>query len=61
MPVTLATWESLEQLRQQFPRAPAWGQAASKEGESVMQRKPPRSKPSLAQRGPEDKLGPANV
>jgi hypothetical protein len=35
MPVTLATWESLEQLRQQFPRVPAWGQAASEEGESV--------------------------
>ena len=28
MHVTLATWESLEQPRQQFSRAPAWGQAA---------------------------------
>ena len=35
MPVTLAIWESLEQLRQQFPCALAWGQAASEEGESV--------------------------
>jgi hypothetical protein len=29
MPVTLATWEQLDQLRQQFPRAPAWGHAGS--------------------------------
>ena len=27
----LATWEDKESLRQQFPRAPAWGQAVSKE------------------------------
>ena len=35
MPVSLATWESLEQLRQQFPRAPAWGQAAVQERGNV--------------------------
>lgn len=29
MPVSLATWEDLETLRQQFPRAPAWGHAGS--------------------------------
>jgi hypothetical protein len=29
MPTTLATWEDEESLRQQFPRAPAWGQAGS--------------------------------
>lgn len=29
MPVSLATWEQLDQLRQQFPRAPAWGHAGS--------------------------------
>lgn len=26
------TWEDLESLRQQFPRAAAWGQAATKQG-----------------------------
>ena len=29
MPASLATWENLEQLRQQFPFAPAWGHAGS--------------------------------
>jgi hypothetical protein len=29
MPASLATWENLEQLKQQFPRAPAWGHAGS--------------------------------
>ena len=28
----LATWEDKEMLKQMFPRAPAWGQAASKKG-----------------------------
>ena len=28
----LATWEDKETLKQLFPRAPAWGQAASKKG-----------------------------
>uniref|UniRef100_A0A8R7UV01 Chromo domain-containing protein n=1 Tax=Triticum urartu TaxID=4572 RepID=A0A8R7UV01_TRIUA len=31
----LATWEDLETLKQMFPRAPAWGQAASQQGEIV--------------------------
>jgi hypothetical protein len=31
MPKSLATWESLQQLRQQFPYAPAWGHAGSQE------------------------------
>jgi hypothetical protein len=35
MPVSLATWKSLELLRQQFPRAPAWGQAAVQAGGTV--------------------------
>lgn len=26
-PDSLATWEDLEELKQRFPRAPAWGQA----------------------------------
>ena len=32
VPVELATWEDTEALRQRFPAAPAWGQAASQEG-----------------------------
>jgi hypothetical protein len=35
MPATLATWEDEEPLRQQFPRAPAWGQAVSQGGKDV--------------------------
>jgi hypothetical protein len=30
LPDALSTWEDEEQLRQQFPRAPAWGQAGSR-------------------------------
>lgn len=35
VPETEATWEDLDSLRQEFPRAPAWGQAASEEGGGV--------------------------
>ena len=31
-PGEMATWEDKVTLRQKFPRAPAWGQAASKAG-----------------------------
>jgi hypothetical protein len=32
LPSSLATWEDYEALRQEFPRAAAWGQAAFQEG-----------------------------
>ena len=35
LPNTLSTWEDEESLHQQFPRAPAWGQAGSKGGRDV--------------------------
>jgi hypothetical protein len=35
MPPALSTWEPLEALRQQFPRAPAWGHAVSQEEGNV--------------------------
>ena len=35
LPATLSTWEDEESLQQQFPRAPAWGQAGSKGGRDV--------------------------
>lgn len=35
MPPALSTWEPLEALRQQFPRAPAWGHAAAQEEGNV--------------------------
>jgi hypothetical protein len=38
MPASLVTWEPLEQLCQQLPRAPAWGQATSKEWGNVSTR-----------------------
>jgi transposase InsO family protein len=34
-PAALATWEDFTALKQQFPHAPAWGQAVSQEGEIV--------------------------
>jgi hypothetical protein len=33
---TLATWENLQELRQHFPSAPAWGQAGSEEEGDAM-------------------------
>jgi hypothetical protein len=35
LPVQLSTWEDEDTLRQEFPRALAWGQAVSKGGEGV--------------------------
>lgn len=32
LPPQLSTWEDEESLHQEFPRAPAWGQAVSQEG-----------------------------
>jgi len=49
MPASLSTWEPLEYLHQQFPRAPAWGHAVYQEegnvstAESANQDKPPGS------------------
>jgi hypothetical protein len=34
-PVSLATWEDLEPLRQRFSKATAWGQAVFQEGGDV--------------------------
>lgn len=36
----LATWEDLDSLKQRFPRAPAWGQAVSKEAGIVSNPQP---------------------
>lgn len=46
MPPSLATWELLESLRQQFPRAPAWGHAGTQEGGNVSTRAVPGSQQS---------------
>lgn len=35
LPESLATWEDLEALRQQFPRVPAWVKQALREGEML--------------------------
>lgn len=35
LPLDLSTWEDEEALRQEFPRAPAWGQAISRGGGDV--------------------------
>jgi hypothetical protein len=35
LPPSLATWEDYEALRQEFPRATAWGQAAFQGGGDV--------------------------
>jgi hypothetical protein len=39
-PKSLATWEDAEALRQHFPAAPAWGQAASEDGGVVSELDP---------------------
>jgi hypothetical protein len=36
--LSMATWEDLEPLRQQFPKATAWGQAIFQERGSVTER-----------------------
>lgn len=36
LPSSLATWENELELRERFPRAPAWGQAAREGGRNVM-------------------------
>lgn len=35
LPTTSATWEDYHVLRQRFPKAPAWGQAASLAGGAI--------------------------
>ena len=35
LPAQLSTWEDEDALRQEFPRAPAWGEAVSQGGEDV--------------------------
>jgi hypothetical protein len=35
LPLSLATWEDAEALKQRFPLAPAWGQAGSQDRGSV--------------------------
>jgi hypothetical protein len=36
LPASLATWENVAELKERFPRAPAWGQAAAKGKGNVM-------------------------
>jgi hypothetical protein len=35
MLASLATWESIDHLREQFPLVPAWGHAATQDGGNV--------------------------
>ena len=70
MPVFLATWESVEELRRQFPRSPAWGHAGT-QGGGIVSNTPdtttadavgdlegcPATLP-LLRRGPRDRRGP---
>jgi len=39
-PQSMSTWEDEMELQRQFPAAPAWGQAGSREGGDVMNQKP---------------------
>ena len=41
LPSALATWEDFEAIRQEFPRATAWGQAVSQGGGDVSHRHDP--------------------
>jgi len=38
MPASLSTWEAVEELRRQFPRASTWGHTSSQEGGDCQQR-----------------------
>jgi hypothetical protein len=56
LPVSLATWENVVELKARFPRALAWGKAAAKGGENVIcptgngPEDGPRPRPSRAKR-----------
>jgi hypothetical protein len=52
MPASLATWENFEQVRQQFPRAPAWGHAGS-QGRAIVTNDAPATD-QQADNGPEE-------
>ncbi|CAN6322178.1 unnamed protein product [Urochloa humidicola] len=47
-PESMATWEGFESLKSRFPRAPAWGQAASQEG-GMLAVRPPRNQMGIEQ------------
>jgi len=53
LPASLATWENLESLRQQFPLAPTWGQVVS-QGEGGVS-SPSTTTPTLEVSGPRPK------
>jgi len=50
MLVSLATWEDMEALHQQFPEAAVWGQSASQERGGVSSRPPPADGPRKSSR-----------
>jgi len=68
MPVFLATWESVEELRRQFPRSAAWGHVGTQGGGIVSSTlMPPQMMPlrvwqtlALLRRGPRDRRGPTS-
>ncbi|CAN6244705.1 unnamed protein product [Urochloa humidicola] len=51
-PESMATWETLEDLRRRFPQAPAWGQAGFQEGEIVSSAPVNRGSDQAVQVGP---------
>lgn len=48
LPVSLATWEDYEAIRQEYPRATAWGQAVFRGGEHVSTMPCPASGPEVS-------------
>ena len=46
----MQTWEDEFDIRRRYPQAPAWGQAASEGGETVMTKKVHKRLLRLAQR-----------
>ena len=54
-PEALATWEDSDELRQRFPRAPAWGQAGFQGGENVSNTSVTKDPLAEAQRGRRDR------
>jgi hypothetical protein len=53
LPRSLATWEDLEELKQKFPRAPAWGQAGLRRGGDVSNQDAPTKEADAVTMEPE--------
>jgi len=59
LPVSLATWENLESLRQRFPMAPTWGKSRRK-GRGVLAAQVLHRRHQSPAQGPSDRRSPTS-